>query len=368
MHRRVLAATVASLALVGPGLLPGSSAASTDRAEANATPLARGLVGPLSLAVAPDGTRYFSENFAGKLRTQKPGGSVTTLFKSKGGAEVGAVSVAGGVVTFAISRGNNEKGVIKQISASGAVSTLANTGKHENKDNPDGQYRYGFRGLSSSCKQNLPDFLQPATYRGVPETHPYATTTVAGTTYVADAGANAIFAISAAGDISTVGAVPPAKVKITRKGAEANGLPKCTVGKSYLFEAVPTDVEVGPDGYLYITSLPGGPEDGSLGRQGRVLRMNPADGATTVFADGLASPTGLAVAANGDVLVGELFRGRISRIDAATGIKSTFADVKMPGDVEIAGSATYATAKVLTGLGPKGKQRGQVIQLVPSAS
>lgn len=367
MSRRVLVAAAATCALVAPALVPGFSAATTDRATANATPLARGLVSPLSLAVAGDGTRYFSENFAGKLRAQEPGGRVTTLFRAKGGAEVGAVSVSGSVVTFAISRGDNARGVIKQISAGGNPTTLAATTQLEREDNPDGAYRYGFRGLSGSCKKQIPDFI-PVSYRGIPDTHPYATTTVAGTTYVADAGANAIFQITPTGDISTLGVVPPAKVTVTRKRAEANGLPKCAVGKRYLFEGVPTDVEVGPDGFLFITSLPGGPEDGSLGKQGRVLRMNPANGEVTEFADGLISPTGLAVVSGGDILVAELFRGRISRIDAETGVKSTYAEAKLPGDVEVAGGSTYATRKVLTGLGPKGKPRGQVVQLVPSAS
>lgn len=366
MHRRVLAASVAALALVGPGLLPGSSAATTDRAEASATPLAKGLVSPLSLAVDPDGTRYFSENFKGKLRSQEPGGPVTTLYKVKN-AEVGAVSVAGGTVTFAVSRGNNARGVIKQINAGGNVSRLAGTTRIERRENPDGKYRYGFRGLSGACKQRIPEFI-PISYRGVPETHPYATTTASGVTYVADAGANAIFAISAAGDISTVGAVPPAKVKVTPKGAAANGLPKCAVGKTYAFEAVPTDVEVGPDGNLYITSLPGGPEDGSLGKQGRVLMMDPATGAVTQVARRLVSPTGLDVAVDGDIFVAELFRGRITRIDGVTGVKSTYADVKLPGDVEVTTGTVYATTKVLTGLGPKGNPRGQVVSFAPSLS
>ena len=67
-------------------------------------------------------------------------------------------------------------------------------------------------------------------------------------------------------------------MKVTPGAAEANGLPKCTVGKKFALEAVPTDIEVGPDGKLYVTSLPGGPEDGSLGVNGRVLRVNPATG------------------------------------------------------------------------------------------
>ena len=57
------------------------------------------------------------------------------------------------------------------------------------------------------------------------ETHPYATATAGGITYVADAGANAVFAITATGVVSTVALIKPAKVKVTRSGAEANGMP-----------------------------------------------------------------------------------------------------------------------------------------------
>jgi hypothetical protein len=50
------------------------------------------------------------------------------------------------------------------------------------------------------------------------------------------------------------------------------GLPACVVGKTFNFEPVPTDVELGRDGLLSVSSLPGGPEDESLGGPGcRVL-------------------------------------------------------------------------------------------------
>ena len=61
--------------------------------------------------------------------------------------------------------------------------------------------------------------------------------------------------------VSTVAALKPVKVKVTASRGRGHGLPSCTVGKKFAFEAVPTDVEVGPDGQLYVTSLPGGPED-----------------------------------------------------------------------------------------------------------
>ena len=91
---------------------------------------------------------------------------------------------------------------------------------------------------------------------------------------------------------------------------EANGAPDCLVGKKFGLEAVPTDVEVGPDGKLYVTSLPGGPEDPSLGLNGRVLRINPTNGRVKTLVGGLLSPTGVAVASNGDIYIAQLFRAR----------------------------------------------------------
>ena len=85
-------------------------------------------------------------------------------------------------------------------------------------------------------------------------------------------------------------------MNVNKARAEAFGLPSCAVGHKYAFEAVPTDIEVGPDGKLYVTSLPGGPEDPALGAQGRVLRIKATGGKPRTIVRGLVSPTGIAVA------------------------------------------------------------------------
>ena len=73
--------------------------------------------------------------------------------------------------------------------------------------------------------------------------------------------------------------LPATKVKVDQGDRRRRiGLPACVTGLNYKFEPVPTDVEMGPDGWLYVSSLPGGPEDGSLGAQGRVYKVNPANG------------------------------------------------------------------------------------------
>ena len=353
-----LAGIVSVTTLVtGSMLVPTMAARAPDP---SARPEVRGLVTPLSLAVGDEGTVHVSENFAGRLVEVTPDGRRRVVASVRRGGEIGAVSVHEGVVTYAVSRGNNEVGKIRQVRADGTDRGLADLGRHERADNADGDVTYGFSSLSRKCEARLPGYVRPARYAGHVETHPYASTSHDGTVYVADAGANTVVAISEAGDISTLAVVPPAKAKVTKSMARRNGLPRCTVGSRYRFEAVPTDVEVGPDGQLYVTSLPGGPEDGSVGRLGAVYRIDPGTGAIEKVVRGLLSATGLAVADNGDLYVAELFGGRIVRVADGTGEPTTLRRVTLPGDLEIAGGRLWATTEVLVGAGPGEKPGGMV--------
>lgn len=355
MRNRPVVAVAATLALTGAAALAGgtSSAAETAKAEPQVATVAKGLVGPLSAAQAPDGTRYWADTFAGVLYRQAPDGAVSVVYKNKKAAPEG-VSADGGVVRFTTGSDDNKAGKVWTLDEAGAPVLVANTFKHERRTNPDGKIRYGFINTPKRCTSQVPEFIQ-AGYTGVKESHPYATAVADGVTYVADAGANAVFAVSATGEVSTVAVIRPAKVTITAAGAEANDLPRCTVGKRYAFEGVPTDIEVGPDGWLYVTSLPGGPEDGSLGANGRVLRVNPATGKVKQVAGGLVSPTGVAVAANGDVYVSQLFRGEISRIRAGKSKVRTYLQVPLPAAVEVTPTGLLATVNALPGKKPKGK-------------
>ena len=64
---------------------------------------------------------------------------------------------------------------------------------------------------------------------------------------------------------------------MTKALAGQFGMPGCVVGHKFWFEPVPTDVEV-HGGMLYVTTLPGGPEDPSLGARGRVYTVDPDTG------------------------------------------------------------------------------------------
>jgi hypothetical protein len=347
------------LALAALSVAAVAATAAPAHAVPTPTPVAGPYVSPLSVAVAPDGTRYFSDNFAGLLYKQTPGAAPTVIFKGPKKAEVGAVSAVGGQVRFAVSQGNNEKGDVYTLDAAGNATKILDTAKAERRRNPDFKTRYGLRGLKNSCLIQLgPDVS--ATYYGIEETHPYATTAIGATTYVADAGANAVFSVSPTEGVKSY-KIPALVTKMTKKAAKSMGLPKCTVGKKFVLESVPTDIEAGPDGALYVTSLPGGPEDGSLGAQGRVLRLDPTTGAVTTVVQGLVSPTGLAVAPTGDLYVAQLFAGNIVKVAAGSGVATPYVALPMPADVEWTPTGLVATQKALPGKKPK----GEIVTIAP---
>ncbi len=68
-----------------------------------------------------------------------------------------------GVVTYAVSRGeNNDEGFIRQIKG-GRNRLLANLGAAEAADNPDGANTYGFEEISEECEGELPEACRPPT-------------------------------------------------------------------------------------------------------------------------------------------------------------------------------------------------------------
>lgn len=371
MSRSTLTSALAALALAvtgvgaGVGAATGSPAATGERpADAHAQTLLKGLSSPLSTAVGADGTRYVTENFAGVLKAQRPGRRARVVHRGAKGLEVGAVSEHRGRVRFALSA-NQRRAILMGVDRRGRTSRLADLGRHEQTRNPDARVTYGFRHLPPGCAAQLPDGM-PATYRGILESHPYATLLApSGTTFVADAAANAVLAVSPRGRVRTVAVLPPVPLRIEAGFAEQAEMPECVVGRTYRFESVPTDVERGPDGKLFVSTLPGGPEDGSLGAAASVYRVNPRNGKVTKVAGGLVSATGLAVARNGDIYVAELFRGRISRVAAGRRTPHTVLRVPFPGDVEIGPRGLFATVDVLSGLSgePGDRPAGRLVRI-----
>lgn len=148
------------------------------------------------------------------------------------------------------------------------------------------------------------------------------------------------------GQASTAAILPPVEQRITPAAAAQLRLPLCTIGRTYSSEPVPTDIEVGPDGMWYVSSLPGSPE---LPGYGAVYRVNPGNGAVNLVARGFSGAVDLAVADDGTIYVAELNANRISSI--SNGVISPV-DVFSPGAIEIGADGTiYATTGVF---GPSG--------------
>ena len=347
MHRSLMA--VAGLALVGTTLSVTPAVAADT--EGPPTVLARNQEGPLSLDVSPRGTVWYSQNFAGMLMRILPGGEPRLVARTARHAELGAVSVNNGVVTFATTSNDGRTRLMERW-RNGSIHRVANLSRYERRHNPDGDAEYGIPDLDPSCEAEWPvKQAGPPSYTGIVESHPYASTTMKGVRYVADAAGNSILRIGRSGRVTTAAVLPPQPVEIPEGAA---GIPECAVGHTYSFEPVPTDVERGGDGMLYVTLLPGGPEDPSLGARASVLRVDPSDGSSEVVADRLLSATGLAVAGNGDIYVAELFGNRIRRIPAGMDHAVRWRTSTSPGDVEFSDGRVYATRKVFA--------KGQVVR------
>ena len=189
---------------------------------------------------------------------------------------------------------------------------FADTLAYEQANNPDAVNHYGVDNPSQCVIDAFTAAQFPYDYTGAIDSHAYSVASWGRSWVVADAGANALLKVSNDGDISTLAVLPPQPTTITAAMAGALGFPACVVGVTYAFEPVPTDVEVGRDGYLYVTTLPGGPESPVLGARGALWKVDPRSGAATKIAGGFLGATNLALGSHGEIYVAELFAGQVS--------------------------------------------------------
>ena len=147
MHRKHLVAAVAAVALAGTAL-GGPASAGDPAAKPNPNTLAKNLLSPLSLAVADNGTVYYSQNFAGILNSKRPGKKPRTVYAAPvPGTEVGAVSVKGDSLRFATTflpeegQEGEPATALMGFSKKGKAKKLADLWSFEEKRNPDGDVR-----------------------------------------------------------------------------------------------------------------------------------------------------------------------------------------------------------------------------------
>jgi hypothetical protein len=340
----VTGALTSSPALAGSGHPPpgGGQAPRT---------IADGLVTPLSLAIDNWGRALVSENFAGDLLRISRDGTKTTIVSSPGD-EVGAVSTHRRTTYYATTAQGDEPAAKLFAKRGGRdPQQIADLYAFESSRNPDQGTTYGFRDLDPACAAQFPED-NPASYTGMVDSHPYASLATRRNVYVADAGANAILRVKARGGTPKVVAVMPAVgTRVTAEALAAEGLPTCAAGEKYYFEFVPTDVERGRDGSLYVTSLPGGPEDDSLGARGAVYKVNPWNGHVRKVAGGFVGAVDLAIGPDGTIAVAELFggggQGQVTLFRPWSSWRKSLA-LTSPGAVEWVGSRRHSKLYVTT--------------------
>jgi sugar lactone lactonase YvrE len=318
-----------SLAAVSAGVLcltlavPGTSWAD----EHGVRTVATGFAGPLNVSVAPNGRLYVADAFAGQIVQVDPTKGRTTPLVS--GLEFSpAVDVHGGQVFFtAITEptGPDDLGsaVLMRTNPGGTARPVADLLQFELDENPDDQ------------PQTPTDTL----------VNPYAVVALPGRTIVADAAGNALVEVKANGDTRLL-TVFPVSFEGECAELENNGVPNGGC------DAVPTGVDLGPDGYLYVSGL--GAEV-----EGFVWKVDARTGEIVETLDGFPPLTGIAVGDDGSVYASSLFAGMIFRI-APDGSMSV-AEVPGPTGMEFDRGVLYVGSLDFGG-GP-----GSVLAVSPSA-
>jgi hypothetical protein len=306
------------------------------------------LAGPLSFSVQ-DGSFVVAQSFGGKLTRFAADGSSKDLVTRSPAVEIGAVETRGPGLLFAMSGMTADKkpfARLMHLAGDGTLTKRANLARFEARNNPDGDQSYGFQDLKASCIAKLPKGQALKRHKGHIESHPFSTTRLPnGDAVVGDAAANAVLRVTPAGKVSVIAVLPPQPTVVTKAQAKSAHLPKCVAGGTINFEPVPTDVEV-HKGQIYVTTLPGGPEDASFGARGSVYRVDPDSGSWVRIGRGFLGATDLAVAKSGKVYVAELFGNRVSTI--VNGLQKKVAKVSQPSALEISDGKLFSTTDTFT--------------------
>ncbi len=309
-------------------------------------PIVSGLVGPLGLAVQANGDAYVAETFAGRL-TEVTGRDRSRVVANAPGI-TGVSSSRNGVVFTSSDKpdqATTNASQLRLLRRAGLSTPVGDIWRFERLVNPDRVNSYGFQNLSRACSLQVPADMR--SYRGILDSHAYKVAELGRNNYVvADAGGNDILQVRN-GRVSLVAVLPPIPSRVTPAVRAAFNLPLCTLGKIFNFEPVPTDVEVGSDGWLYVSSLPGGPEgmEGAvLGARGAVFKVHPNRGTVQRVATGFSGAVDIALDGR-TIYVAEMFGNKISRVVGSRGV--TVVNVNTPGAIEWARGKLYATIDVL---------------------
>jgi hypothetical protein len=328
MSKRLIAALVVGLA-VGLAGVSGAGAATT-------SVVMSGLDNPRGLAFGPEGALYVAEAgrggpgpcilLRGAPQCYGPTGAVSRLWRGEqeriatglpsygsaasttGPHDISFLGRGGAYVTIGLGFegqprtalgdiAEQQLGWLVHLPASGGWQPIADVAGYEFTTNPGG---------------------------GVLDSNPYGILAEPGRRLVADAGANALLAVEANGDISTLATFPsrvqgratdavPTAVAVGPDGAyyvsELTGVP-FAAGAATIYRVVPgqaptiawsgfttvIDIAFDSDGNLYVLEHSTGPVFFAL--PGRLLKVAP-DGTRTTVIDGLTRPGSVAIGPDG---------------------------------------------------------------------
>ena len=331
-----------ALVVAGATALVGAPAANAHQGHDSKPVTPRTLnstvVLPFHLA-ADDGKLYVADGGTSTVSRVNRDGSLTTLAEGPNPGEVAGVAKSGKSLAYTTT--DYATGHTTLTVRRGSATVISDLSAFEASRNPDQDVRYGFK--DGACANGA---LGPyASYTGEVDSHPYAVTRWHDSWIVADAAGNDLLKVDSRGRVSVLAVLPPQPLKVSSEFAEANGIPDCA-GKTYKFEPVPTDVEVGRDGMLYVSLLPGGPEDPSAGARGAVYKVDPRSGRSTKVADGFAGATSVTQGSDGTLYVAELFGGKVTAI--RHGHRSTVAELPGVVAVEYGNGHLYAATMAPT--------------------
>jgi hypothetical protein len=345
LHSRTLTTTVAAVSVA---LALGASAtapASAESGPSDARKLDSSVLAPFQVAVR-GGTVWWTDGFAGKITRLKNG-------QKKVIAKVAAdgVAVSGKKLAWTVTPQNSFSRLV--VRQPGKRKKVVNLRRFERVQNPDGNVNYGIIRNYSQCAADFFNSQQPgsARYKGITDSHPYQVEALPnGAWAIAEAAGNEILKVNKRGKISVIALLPRQPITFTQQMVTAMHAPQCLVGVRYAFEPVPTDVERDGSGNLWVSTLPGGPEDPSLGARGAVYKITKRGNVIRIHG-GFAGATNLAVW-KGKVYVAELFGGRISTI--RNGRIVTAQKVNSPVAVEATKHKLYVGQMAPGILGPTG--------------
>lgn len=301
MRRTTIGAALGAGALIATAIaIPSPAIAATPPPlPPGVTVLAGGLVNPAHLTFGPKGSLIVADMGTGSITRISTRTGTTSVVASGLGLTAGVDVDRRGRIFATSTLGNPETEVaparLVQINHHGSATVRADLLAWELAHNPDGQ---------SQASDSV--------------SNPYAVLALPNRVIVADAAANDLVEVRADGHLRTLTVFP----NVT--DGECATRPENDPG-AFGCDAVPTDVEMGPDGYLYVSGLGGFAE-------GHIYRVNARTGKIVRTWGGLPPLTGLAVANDGTIYAASFLSDTVLRIHCGD---VTTASVPAPTDVAL---------------------------------